>query len=439
MRKRFQFVGLLGLLAGGFVGIAGCDDVTAGQASDSAAPPQLVHVMVQDARYLFAFPNRASAVDLLDNNPFGNRPCTIVCKGNCPANPGDTPPAQLDTCVTEWLVDQVAPDVACTAAGVCGDALKVPTTGIPVPLPMALIGAGTDMRDPGGGIQVRLVFDKVLDSSIETVVQDTTKAPGKTFTYTVAPGIVELDDEAGKPVPSGFYLDNGGSPEFSSDLELVPLGPALVIKPKVSLDAATTYTVKITNPGALKDRKGQAAVGLNGTAIPTSIKFKTEDLTPTSANVLGPSGLDFPDFSAPATITPNEVVQISFFENAAGDTATVDFTTAPATAHPIAYSDRGGDPTMCLAPTAAGFGDPGSILIDVFNANQNTDLKTAAPVDWPAGDYTFTITVKDINGKSTFTSDPMSFTVAGTDEPDPTVDVNIEAAHVMPSECTATM
>jgi hypothetical protein len=294
------------------------------------------------------------------------------------------------------------------------------------------------MRDPGGGIQVRLVFDKVLDSSIETVVQDNTKAPGKTFTYMVTPGIVELDDEAGKPVPAGIYLDNGGSPEFSSDLELVPLGPALVIKPKVSLDAKTTYTVKIGNPGAIKDRKGNAAVGLGGGAIPTAIKFTTEDLTPAVAGVFG-SGIDFPDFSAAAMITPNEVIQIGFYETAAGDTATVDFTTAPAGAHPIAYSDRGGDPTACLSPAAPGYGDPGSILVDVFNANQNTTLTTATPVDWPAGDYTFTITVKDINGKTTFTSDPMSFTVGGTDEPDPNNDPNIEAAHVMPSECTATM
>jgi hypothetical protein len=422
MRTRF-YLGLLFALGGG------CDDVTAGQPTDSAAPPQLVHVLVQDARYLLNFPNRASSVDLLDNNPFANRACTIVCKGNCPADPGTTPPAQLDTCVTEWLVDQIAPDVSCTAAGVCSDAFKVPSTGIPVPLSGVTFGVqAADNRDPGGGIQVRLVFDKVLDTSIEVVTQDTTKAPGATFSYAVAPGIIELDDESGTAVPSKIYLDNGGSPEFSSDLELVPLGPALVIKPKASLDAATTYTVKITNPGALKDRKGQAVVGLGGSAVPTSIKFKTEDLTPAVAGVFG-SGFDYPDFSAPAEITPNEVIQIGFYENAAGDTATVDFTTAPAGVKAIAFSDRGGDATACTKA------EPGNILVDVVNSDTG-DVATAAPVDWPAGDYTFTITVKDINGKSTFTSDPMSFTVAGTDEADPTVDPNIAAAHLTPSQCS---
>jgi hypothetical protein len=436
MRKQFQFVGLLGLLAGGFVGIAGCDDVTAGQGSDPSAPPQLVHVMVQDSRYLLAFPNRASSVDLLDNNPFANRSCTIECKGNCPGDTNNPAPAQLDTCVAEFLIDQVAPDVSCQSTGVCADPLKVPATGIPIPLGQVYATGAIDMRDPGGGIQVRLVFDKVLDSSIETVVQDPTKAPGATFKYMLTPGIVELDDEAGMPVPAGIYLDNGGSPNFSSDLELVPLGPAIVIKSKVALDPLTTYTVKIGNPGAIKDRKGQAATALGGGALAATYKFKTETLTPAVAGVFG-SGLDFPDFStSPTTITPNEVIQIAYYANIAGDTATVDFTTAPAGAHPVAFSDRGADATACLVFAQ---GDPSGPIVDVFNADQNTDLGTAAPVDWPAGDYTFTITIKDIAGKSTFTSDPMSFTVAGTDETDPDADPNIEAAHVLPSECTATM
>jgi hypothetical protein len=435
MRTQFQFVGLLGLLAGGLVGTAGCDDITAGQSSDSNAPPQLAHILLQDARYVLAFPNRASSLDILDNNPFPNRTCTIECKGNCPGDANNPAPAQLDTCVSEYLVDQVAPDVSCQSTGLCADPLKIPASGVPVPLGLVNIGIGPDMRDPGGGFQVRLVFDKVLDSSIEMVVQDPTKAPGKTFTYTLMPGIVELDDEAGKAVPAGYYLDNGGSPNFSSDLELVPLGPALVIKTKVSLDAATTYTVKIGNPGVIKDRQGNAAVGLGGGALGTSFKFKTEDLTPAVAGAFG-SGIDFPDFTmSPTTITPTDVIQIGFYETAAGDTATVAFTKAPAGAKGIAWSDRGADPTMCLAPTAAGFGDPGTILVDVFNGS-TADITTAAPVPWPAGDYTFTLTVKDINGKSTFTSDPMSFTVAGMDDP---MDPNLEANHIMPSECTATM
>src|SRR5205823_3642178 len=185
------------------------------------------------ARYLLAFPNRGSALDILDNNP--TRTCTIT-----QAAAGKMP--QLDTCLNEFLVDQVAPDVHCLASGVCADPLKIPASGVPVPLGLPLLGAAPDNRDPGGGIAIRLVFDKVLDNSIEMITMDPTKAPGKTNTYTIVPGIVELDNAAGKAVSSVMYYDNGGSPDFSADLELVPLGPAIVIKPKSSLDAASKYT-----------------------------------------------------------------------------------------------------------------------------------------------------------------------------------------------------
>ena len=440
MRTQFLFVGLTSLLAGGLVGTAGCDNVTAGQSTDPAGPPQLVHVLVQDSRYLNAFPNRASSLDLIDT-------------GTAPVACSDTPP--VNPCLVSFLVDQISPDVSCKG-GFCTDPLKVPPTNVPVPLPVSLVGAPVDMRDPGGGIQVRLVFSKVLDTAtIETVTMDPTKAPGKTNTYMMAPGIIELDDAAGKPVPSGYYLDNSGSPQFSSDLEFVPLGPALVIKSKVALDAASTYTVKILNPGAIKDRQQNAAVALGGGALPATVTFKTEDLMATASGVFGVanadntqgSTLDYPDFlqckvppcaaggvSAPATIAPNEVIQIGFFELAAGDTATVTVT-GPAGVHAMAYSDRGADATMCAVASA---GDPGANVVDVVNTDTAVTA-TAMAVDWPAGDYTLKITVKDINMKSTFTSALLKFTVAGTDETDPTKDPNIAAAHVLPAQCTMTM
>ena len=415
MRTQFFFVGLLSVFAGALVGTAGCDDNTTGQGSDKAGPPQLVHVMVQDARYLLAFPNRGSALDILDNN--NTRTCT----------PG------IDTCINEFLVDQVAPDVSCQSSGVCADPLKIPATGIPVPLSATLLGAAPDNRDPGGGIQVRLVFDKVLDSSIEAVTMDPTKAPGKTDTYKLMDGIVELDDMAGKPVPSVTYLDNGGSSEFSSDLELVPLGPAISIKPKVSLDAATTYTVKILNPGALKDRQGNAATALGGGALGTSYTFKTEDLTPDGAGVFG-GGISYPaDFTMPPTITPNEVIQLGFYELPAGDTATVTVTKGPAGSKLLAYSERFNDPTMCSTAAA---GEPGfAPIVDITNTDTG-DIATAVPAEWPVGDYTIHVSVKDINGRSTFESD-YSFTVDATDETtDPSMDPNIQSEHVTPAQCT---
>jgi hypothetical protein len=379
--------------------------------------------MIQDARYLYTFPNRASALDILDNN--NTRTCQIT-----------DAQAGLDTCINEFLVDQVAPDVACQeSTGTCKDPLKIPATGVPVPLGQQYYGLAPSMADPGGGIQIRLVFDKVLDSALEMVTMDPTKAPGTTNTYVLEPGLIELDDQDGNVVASKMYLDNGGSPEFSSDLELVPLGPALVIKPTDSLLAATTYTVKILKPGDIKDRQGNAAVALGGGALATSYTFKTEDLTPDVAGAVG-GGLDYPDFSdptAPPTITPNEVIQIGFFELPAGDSATVTVTGPTGAAPVVAYSERLDDPTMCSKLMAGA--DPSFLPILDITAATTNDLATAMPAEWTAGDYMIHVEVKDINGRSTYTGD-YAFTVDPTGETtDSMMDPNIQSAHRLPAEC----
>jgi len=424
MLRTLSRISVLCVVVAGTTGTTtGCDDNTLGQPKDSSAPPQLVHALIQDARYFLGFPNRGSSLDILDNN--NTRKCTI----EQPA------PAQLDTCINEFLVDQIAPDVHCLSSGLCNDPLKIPSTGVPVPLPLALLGANPDMRDPGGGVQVRLIFDKVLDNSIEKVMMDPTKAPGTTNTYVIMPGLVELDGPSGK-VDSVIYLEQGGSSEFSADLELVPLGPAIVIKPTASLDAATTYTIKILNPSAIKDREGNAAVALGGGALPTSLSFTTEGLTPASAgnfpsDAAGGNGFDFPDFTAAdVSINPNDVIQISFFEPFAGDSATVAVKSGCTGAHPVAYSERGNDSASCSKA------DPGGYpVLDVFNGT-TSDVATAQPDPngWPAGTCTLTLTVADSHGTSTFTED-ITFTVSGAPEIDPTVDPNIVSQHVMPAQC----
>jgi len=428
MRTQFFLVGLLSGVAGVLVATTGCDNVTAGQTTDSSAPPQLQHVMIQDARYLFAWPNRASAVDLLDNHPM--RSCQITCKGNCPGDAMNPAPPQLDTCINEFLVDQFAPDVSCQDSGVCADPLKVPASGVPIPQPALYLTGATDTRDPGGGVQVRLVFDKVLDNSIEMVTPSGSTTPGATNLYALVPGIVELDDEAG-PVKSEMYYDVGGSFEFSSDLELIPLGPAIVIKPLTPLDAAMKYTVKILKPDALKDREGNAAQALGGGALPASFNFTTEQLTPSTAGNFGVSPYDYPDFTAAsAVIAPDEVVQIVFFANIAGDTATVTVKSGPAGTKLLAWSDRGADPSACQK---AATGDSSGIILDVANTDTG-DINSAVAADWPEGDYTITVTVKDINGKSTYTAD-YSFTVMGPDSGDP-MNPNIAPAHLTPAACS---
>ena len=426
MRTLIRLGALCVVVAGTAGTTTGCDDLSAGRPTDSSAPPQLVHVMVQDARYFLAFPNRGSALDLLDNNTA--RSCVIT-------QPATAKTAQLDTCINEFLVDQLAPDVHCTEAGMCTDALKVPSTGVPVPASLTLLGATPDSRDPGGGIQIRLVFDKVLDDSIEKITPSGSTTPGLTNQYSLVPGIVELDTDAGKPVPTIIYLDNAGSPQYSADVELVPLGPAIVIKPTAPLDAATTYTIKLLSPGALKDRAGHAAVALGGGALPSTIKLTTEALTPSSggafpSDLAGGNGFDYPDFNAGAAIVaPNEVLQIGFFEAFAGDSATVTVKSGCTGAKPIAYSERGNDASMCTKA------DPGGYpVLDVVNSDTGA-VATGKPVDWPMGDCTLTITVPDAAGSGAPYSADYTFTVSGGDETDPTVDPNIASQHVTPAEC----
>jgi len=424
MRTQFLFVGLLSAVAGMLVGTTGCDNITAGQPTDSTAPPRLKHVFIQDARYRFGFPNRASVVDLVPN------PNPASCTNTNPINP----------CLFSFLIDQASPDVQCVN-NLCTDPLSVPATGVPLALSGTVVGGAPDMRDPGGGQQIRFVFDKVLANGIEMVMMDPTKAPGTTDTYSIEAGLLELDDATGKEVSSEKYYDNGGSPNFSADLELVPLGPAIVIKPKVALDDATTYTLKITKPGDIKDRTGNAAVGADGNALPTSFTFKTENLTSVegafmgsqyagnTANAFfanaGPPPLDYPVFIdgtmnpvAPITakIAPNEVIQISFYAAILGDGTKV--TVTGPTNKALGFSDRGSDATMCTKS------DGGGYVLDVMNSDTG-DPTTAKPVDWAAGDYTLVVKVPSATGKSTFTSTTMKFPVAGMDVTDTSMDGNI--------------
>ena len=54
--------------------------------------------------------------------------------------------------------------------------------------------------------------DKVGGKSakdLQTQATTWTIPSGTTLTYEVMPGVVELDDEAGAPVPTEIYLDNG--------------------------------------------------------------------------------------------------------------------------------------------------------------------------------------------------------------------------------------
>src|SRR5438270_10897576 len=113
---------------------------------------------------------------------------------------------------------------------------------------------------------------------------------------------------------------------------------------------------------------------------------------------------------SPATIAPNEVVQVGFFEPFAGDTATVTVKSGCTGAEPIAYSDRGNAPAMCTKS------DPGGYpILDIFNSTTGV-VATGMPVDWPMGDCTLTVTVPSIDGSGAAYTADYTFTVMGTDE-----------------------
>jgi hypothetical protein len=380
-----------------------CDDTTAGQPIDSTAPPRLVHLTVQDVRGLqgnaspaVGFVQRNSVIDLLDDAP------AIACS--------DTNP-----CVGQFNIDYTVPDFGCSASGAgqsgtCNDPLKVPASGVPLSVPLGVNG------DAGSGMQIRLVFDKLLDGKIVTVTVDPTKPPGKNFSYVLADGIVELDDATGAEVPSVKIYDNGGSSTFTSDLMLAPFGPAIVVKPKAPLAPATSYTIKLLDPSLLVDREGNAAVDANGNALPKPFvaKFTSEPLT---ANPAG----SFPDFTMPVTLKPNQIVQLAFWEPVDEATAQLVVTGPGGAVAALAYSERGSDPTMCMA-------SQNPWLLDVAHT-----VAGGLPADWPAGDYTLTLTIKDATGGSSAATGTLSFTVAGTSDP---MDPEGYQQHVLPAQCS---
>lgn len=409
MRTQFLCVGLLSAFAGGLVGTAGCDNVTAGQSTDPKGPPKLVRVLVQDARFLGEFPNRLSVTDLIDSDP------PIACSDVSPVKP----------CIQQFTVGFVSPNVDCVN-GFCNDPLKTPAAGVPLAMGIPYVFAAPDMRDAGSGLQIRLVFNKILDGSIEDIMMDNTKAPGKTNQYALKAGIVELDDPSGAEVPSIKYWDNTGAPSFPADLEYEPMGPAIVIKPGVPLMPATKYTIKL-NSTMIKDRQGNAPADQAGTPLPATytLDFTTEPLT-LVAEVQGqgdfsPNYPDFTDPMMPPEITPNQVLQFGFYGLVDGDAATVTVT-GPAGVNAIAFSDRGADPTACTKA------DPTNYLFDIANTDG-----AGNPKDWPAGDYTVTFTVTADGTTSTYSPpDPLHFTVAGTADP---MDPNGYQQHVLPAQC----
>lgn len=314
------------------VPLLGCDDTHTGQKSEDQSAPRLVRIMVQDEEWPGG---RGLAVDLLNATPGASCADTTPC----------TPPQECGT-LFGFPIDE--------AETTCHDPNSVLEVAPPVGTPLYVAGS-----------QIRLVFSKLLDPSLESMDEDA-------GVYRLPPGIVALY-QGDTEIEVERYYDVGGAPSASSDPVAVPFGPALVMKPLAPLAVATTYTIRI-DPGRILDREGQVAVAGDGSQLADRFDFTTEGLfvmqawncpsyyctlfawfCPSQfcldAVMSGMAGTNYPDLtdlSIPAQVAPNEGFQIQF--NADVDETTVGeiLLVGPDGPVPIRVGwDMGSDPTMC--------------------------------------------------------------------------------------------
>ncbi|MCA1664661.1 MAG: Ig-like domain-containing protein [Myxococcales bacterium] len=318
--------------------------------NDPGGPVMLMRIMVQDAQ---PFGVRGAAMDLLDT-PGSPLSTATPCDAN-------------HQCVVDYLLQHVSPNVACTAAGSCTDPLAAGDAPLTPP--------ETGRQGEAGGTQLRLVFNKLLSSTIKPS------------------DVLVVVDAAGTPVPGTALWDPSGSATVSSDPILIPYGPALVFKPNAPFNAHAQYTIQV-NASLVTDRSGNRMADQNGVVVGGTYTkaFTTEALTllpqTTVSNVTKP-GL---------TVTPDEILQLGFNAPAASSTAC----TASRGGVPVlvkAYADAGADTASCAAADAT--------LLDIVAVDA-----TGAPTDWAAGDYTISCTV-DAAGGGGSTTVSGTFTVGG--------------------------
>ncbi|HEX6838427.1 MAG TPA: Ig-like domain-containing protein, partial [Polyangia bacterium] len=320
--------------------------------SDPAGPVRLVRIMVQDSQ---PFGARGVAMDLLDTtgSPLST---AVACDQNHP-------------CAADYLLQQSAPDFSCNA-GVCNDPLA------PVG-PAPLIPPATGRQGEAGGTQLRLVFDKLLPASISPTQ------------------VLEVDDASGAPVDGTATWDPSGSPTVSSDLILIPYGPALVFKPNAPFQASTQYTIKV-NAALVTDRNGDPMADQNGNVIAGTFTkaFTTENLaylTQTTLTDVTKSGA--------VSITPDDILQLGFNAPAAASTACTA-TMGGAAVTVKAFAEAGASTANCATANAT--------FLDIVAVDG-----TGAPADWAAGDYTISCTVNPAGGGAATTVSG-TFTVAGS-------------------------
>jgi hypothetical protein len=378
MRMQSGTTRLIALIATSLGAASGCSDITAGRRGAPSGAPRVERVMIQDNSGA-----RAQAADLLDKDP----------APSC---------SDINPCVNQFLILQQTPDLTCQPTGVCIDPLAVPSTGVPI------ISTGNE---------IRVVFNKLLEN-VETVGDYVNGVPSG---YTLNPGLIEfigptvVDPVSGKTVDPNLFWDTSGVFDFTSDIILVPFGPALVIDATLAPNA--DYTIRL-HSSMLTAVNGQSIVDKQGNPVPDpyDITFHTESITTTAT---------YPDLTgATATISQNEVLQFATWEQLDIRTATVTGT-APAgvdLTHVEVYYDQGNMPVAKACAKALNTQQVDIVLTD--------GATPKAPINWPAGDYTLTLNAKDIAGVA-FTQ-TFKFTVAAADAAKAT---NTIASHVTPEQC----
>src|SRR4051812_11570296 len=120
------------------VAVVGCGDPSH---DDPSGPVMLMRIMVQDSQ---PFGARGAAMDLLDV-PGSALSTAVACDASHP-------------CTVDYTMQHIAPELTCTAAGTCSDPLAAGLAPLTPP--------ESHRTGEAGGTQLRLVFNKLLSSTI---------------------------------------------------------------------------------------------------------------------------------------------------------------------------------------------------------------------------------------------------------------------------------
>ncbi len=281
--------------------VTSCSDIDAGHLTDDPGPPKLLRILVGDET-----PGLATGfiTDLLDvRDPMTNPTPSCDLSNPCPAQINGVPPTpfgkigstaadcQIPAGKNPDCSDAMTGAAGAPLCGSCIDPLAAQPPEVGTPPGCAPTGEGGPAcaadpnRIPGtnGGLRIGIVFNKILDPSIEQVAID---KQTNAYTYTIADGVIGLLDEQGTVVPTVNYYDPGGAPDNSSDPlgnSGIPLGPALVMKPLAPLDANARYTIQL-DLSRVKDKAGQTPVNAAGKPLvaapgtPYTFDFTTSDI-----------------------------------------------------------------------------------------------------------------------------------------------------------------